>query len=72
MRGLQAGIVLLSVLAMTGCPSEFGKDGRVSKAVHNDSQENLLNLTRCSEARRAEVCEGPNRDPFECQKCGGT
>jgi hypothetical protein len=24
-------------MAMTGCPSEFGKDGRVAKAVRKDA-----------------------------------
>lgn len=72
MRWLQAGMVVLSVLLTAGCPSEFGKDGRVAKAAHNDSQENLLELTRCSEEWRKEVCgNGPNKNHKKCLECGG-
>ena len=38
MRWLLA-TVTISSLAMTGCPSEFGKDGRVNKAVHKDMMD---------------------------------
>jgi hypothetical protein len=69
MRWFQAGVVVLSTLALAGCPSEFGKDGRVGKAVHKDTQEHLLYITGCSEARKREVCEGPLKDPAECAKC---
>ncbi len=72
MRWLQAGVVVLSVMAMTGCPSEFGKDGRVAKAVHKDSQENLLELRSCSQALKDAVCgDGPNKNPKKCLECGG-
>jgi hypothetical protein len=72
MRWLQVALAVLSSMAMTGCPSEFGKDGRVNKAVRNDTRENLLELTGCSEAWRAEVCgDGPNRNRNACKKCGG-
>jgi hypothetical protein len=70
MRWLQVGGALLSVPVMTGCPSEFGKEGRVAKAVRKDSKEQL-GITRCSEKLRKEVCEGPNRDPDKCRECGG-
>jgi hypothetical protein len=69
MRRLHARILVLSTLVLTGCPSEFGKNGRVRKAVHKDSQEHLLYITGCSEARKREVCEGPLKDPVECEKC---
>jgi hypothetical protein len=68
MRWFQAAVAILSVLVMTGCPSEFGKDGRVSKAVHKDAREQL-GLTGCSDRYRWEVCEGPNKDPQKCQAC---
>jgi hypothetical protein len=63
-------MVVLSVMVMTGCPSEFGKDGRIAKAVHQDSMEHLV-ITRCSEERKKEVCEGPQRDAKKCLDCGG-
>jgi hypothetical protein len=70
MRRFEVGMGVLVLMVLSGCPSEFGKDGRVAKAVHQDSMEHLV-ITRCSEARKKEVCEGPNRDPRECEKCGG-
>lgn len=70
MRWLQVGVGVLSFMVMTGCPSEFGREGRIAKAVHQDVQENLV-ITRCSEERKKEVCEGPQRNPKECRKCGG-
>jgi hypothetical protein len=69
MCGLQA-VAVLSILATTGCPSEFGKDGRVAKAVHKDSQDQL-GIKKCSEQRKKEVCEGPRRNSKECRQCGG-
>ncbi|WP_224241607.1 hypothetical protein [Hyalangium gracile] len=62
---------ILSALALTGCPSEFGKDGRVAKAVHKDAEEQVLELTRCSEARRREVCAPGKQSSDECRRCGG-
>jgi hypothetical protein len=55
-------------LMMTGCPSEFGREGRIAKAVHKDSME--IVGKRCSDRERWEVCKGPNKDPVECRKCG--
>jgi hypothetical protein len=70
MGRLQVGAIILAAMAMTGCPSGFGREGRIDKAVHQDVQDNLI-ITRCSEARKKEVCEGPTRNPVECEKCGG-
>jgi hypothetical protein len=70
MRWLLAGVGALSFVVMTGCPSEFGKEGRIAKAVHQDVQENLI-ITRCSEDWKKKVCDGPQRNERECLKCGG-
>jgi hypothetical protein len=70
MRWFQAGVVVLSVMAMTGCPSEFGKDGRIGKAVRKDARDQL-GITGCSEARSKEVSECPNRTDSKFQECGG-
>jgi hypothetical protein len=70
MRGLQAGVAVLAILVMTGCPSEFGKDGRVAKAVHKDSQEQL-GITRCGDRERDRVCAPGKENSEECRKCGG-
>ncbi len=60
----------LSVLALmlTGCPSEFGKNGRIAKAAHQDTLELVRKI--CSDKERKEACEGPHQDPVECRKCG--
>lgn len=72
MRWLQAAAVAFSIVMLTGCPSEFGKEGRIAKAVRKDVQENLLELKSCSDAWKQEVCgNGPNRDWKKCQECGG-
>jgi hypothetical protein len=63
--------VVLAAVALAGCPSEFGKDGRVGKAVGKDVQEQLDDIPPCSEAYVAEVCHGPKMDTDECDRCGG-
>jgi len=71
MRWFQVGVVVLSIMVMTGCPSEFGKDGRVNKATTKDTQENLLFLQGCSAQRRMEVCAPGQENSVACQRCGG-
>jgi hypothetical protein len=68
MRWLQTAVLVLSVLAMTGCPSEFGKEGRIAKAVHKDS-EGQLGLIRCTKERIEEVCGNGRQHSPECQDC---
>jgi hypothetical protein len=60
---------VLALMMVTGCPSEFGKDGRVSKAVRRDALE--LVQKRCAEDEFWQVCHGPNRNPERCRECGG-
>lgn len=69
MRWPQVGVIVLAAMATTGCPSEFGKNGRIAKAVHQDTLEIVRRI--CSDKERWEVCKGPNKDPVECQRCGG-
>jgi hypothetical protein len=71
MRSLQVNAVVLAAVALAGCPSEFGKDGRIDKAVEKDVQEQLDNLPLCSEEYVEEACYGPNQDEAECKRCGG-
>jgi hypothetical protein len=54
---------------MTGCPSEFGKDGRVAKAVRKDA----MGISRkiCSQAQHREFCEGGQENTQKCRDvCG--
>lgn len=67
MGWFRSGVAVLSVMAMTGCPSEFGKDGRVSKAVHKDTMD--LAIKRCSKARIEEVCGKGKQHTPECRDC---
>jgi hypothetical protein len=69
MRWLRVGVVILSAMATTGCPSEFGKDGRVGKAVHQDTQEHLLYITKCEKKWYKEVCAPGKEDSDDCRKC---
>lgn len=71
MRWLQAGVLALSAMAMTGCPAEFGKGGRIDKAVERDSQEKMLMLKSCSQQRRQEVCGPGQENSKACLECGG-
>ncbi len=67
MRRSQAAVGVLAVLMMSGCPSEFGREGRVSKAVGKDAAE--LTTTRCSEEEIEEVCAKGKEHTPECQAC---
>jgi hypothetical protein len=67
MRWVQAGVLVLSVLALSGCPSEFGKEGRIGKAAHKDATD--LSISRCSQAKIDEVCGKGREDTPECKKC---
>ncbi len=68
MRWLQAGVGVLTFM-MSGCPSGFGKEGRVAKAAHQDT----LGIVRkyCAPEERARVCEGDKKDSPDCRACGG-
>jgi hypothetical protein len=57
----------LSLMALTGCPSEFGREGRIAKAVHKDTME--LVIERCSPEKIEEVCGNGKGDTPECRKC---
>jgi hypothetical protein len=70
MGWLQKAVCVLAVVVMSGCPSEFGKEGRVSKAVRKDAQEQL-GITRCSDKMREEACAPGKEKSPECLRCGG-
>lgn len=58
-------------MATTGCPSEFGKDGRIDKAVHEDAREQLIIIRKCGEQHRKRVCAPGKERSKECLECGG-
>lgn len=65
-RALCVGAVFL--LALTGCPQEFGKNGRIDKAIHKDLMDQLRKS--CSKELYQQHCaEGMSLD--ECLEwCG--
>jgi len=68
MRGCRA-VMAMALILMTGCPSEFGKDGRVNKAVHKDAVELLLE--ECDTQIFDIWCDNGRENTPECiAKCG--
>ena len=60
-------VAVPSFMALTGCPSEFGKEGRIAKAVHKDTVDMVIK--RCSNERIEELCGNGKQDTPECQEC---
>ena len=57
------------VMAMTGCPSEFGKNGRVDQAAHRDTLE--ISRRRCSPEEERQYCGNGREHSQECRDhCG--
>lgn len=71
MRWVQSLVTVLFFSVLTGCPSEFGKDGRVAKAIHKDEQDRSLTITQCSDNVRRKACAHGKEHSDECLKCGG-
>lgn len=68
MRWRTAGLCALS-LVTTGCPEEFGKEGRVQRAVHQDTLE--LVEKACSEEDAQRYCaNGQERSAACIERCG--
>ncbi len=69
MRWYQAGVGIAARMLMTGCPSEFGKDGRVNKAVGKDVIERLRD--ECDPKAFAQWCDNGRENTPECiEACG--
>jgi len=57
------------LMLMTGCPTEFGKDGRVNKAVREDALE--LISQPCDPRELERYCGPGKENSPECiEKCG--
>jgi hypothetical protein len=69
MRWHHAGMAMLLLMVVTGCPSEFGKEGRVNKAVHKDMLE--LSRHHCDDKEYDWYCGGYKKDTQRCRDhCG--
>ncbi|XXF78276.1 hypothetical protein P2318_00530 [Myxococcaceae bacterium GXIMD 01537] len=65
-----AGLGMLSLIAMTGCPEDFGKEGRIDRAVHRDVRERLQQ--NCSWEDFTAKCRPGREQSKECiEACGG-
>lgn len=69
MRWQTAWIFALALVTLTGCPEEFGKEGRIERAAHKDVMERLRE--KCSEEERKKHCPKGLEQSKEClEKCG--
>jgi len=69
MRWRHVGTVLFALVMSTGCPSEFGRDGRINKAVRQDAQG--LILDDCPEEIFQKFCGDGRENTPECiEECG--
>lgn len=68
MRWRTCWLGVLSLVAMTGCPEEYGIGGRVDQAVRKDMLEGIPK--QCTDDDLEKYC-GPGKPVEECQKqCG--
>ncbi len=69
MRWYHTGAGMLALMMMAGCPTEFGKDGRVNKAVRKDSLELVKKV--CPESTFRAWCSDGRENTPECiRECG--
>lgn len=69
MRWRTAGLCALC-LVTTGCPEEFGKEGRIQRAAHKDALE--LIQKQCTHAEYRDYCGGGREKTAKCiEECGG-
>ena len=66
MRGF-VGVAVVCVTVMTGCPSEYGREGRIAEAVLKDETEN--SAVRCSQAEIEKACANGKQNTRACQDC---
>jgi len=68
MRWRTCWLCVLSLVAMTGCPEDFGIDGRMDQAIRKDMLESIPK--QCTKKELQEYC-GPDKPAEECRKkCG--
>lgn len=65
----RTGLCALSLKTLTGCPEEFGKEGRVNRAVHQDVMDMLQKSCSAEEAEL--YCSRGREESEEClNACG--
>ncbi len=64
-----AGLCLVSLVGLTGCPETFGRDGAIDQAAHEDALERIHQ--ECSDVERRQYCGGGRENSVECrERCG--
>jgi len=70
MRWRTTWIFALALVTLTGCPEEFGKEGRIQRAAHRDVMESLRK--NCSEDEIQKYCPQGQEQSEDCLRaCGG-
>lgn len=70
MRWLNAGGVVVLLAVVTGCIEEYGREGRIAKAIHKDALERIQK--KCSAADLKKYCApGKEKSPECLKECGG-
>jgi hypothetical protein len=70
MRWRTVAVGALALAGLTGCPDDFGKDGTMDRAAHQDVLE-LVRKHECSEKVYKEFCSRGREQSQECRKkCG--
>lgn len=68
MRWRTICVCAVSLVAMTGCPEEFGKNGRINKAIHKNLMERLQK--KCMPAQIHELCMDEETYEECLKRCG--
>lgn len=69
MRRQTAVLCAPSRVALTGCPEEYGIEGRVNKAVHKDVKESIPK--RCTDQQYKKLCADGREQTKKCREtCG--
>ena len=69
MRRPTAVLCALSLVALTGCPEEFGIEGRVNKAVRKDVKASIPK--KCTDQQYRDFCDDGRELSKECREtCG--
>lgn len=70
MRWRTVAVGALALVGLTGCPEDFGKDGTMDRAAHQDVLE-LLRKHECTKEEYELFCSRGREASAECRKeCG--
>jgi hypothetical protein len=70
MRWRTLAVWALALAGLTGCPDDFGKDGTMDRAAHQDVLE-LMRKSECSKEVYEKLCARGREASPECRKACG-